>query len=297
MIYKVAVICAACALAPAAAIVSPPVPEAATRQAPAGPGADLTVSLDWLRQRLDSRGGEAVAVIAVDRDREAFARAHIPTARFLGHEATLDHNGHRLLNPPELAAALARAGATDESRIVLYGDDAMSLGWLYMALASIGHADHTSVLDGNVLAWQAAGHPVATGASPAGTGRLTVRAATDVAVDRAWVRRHLDDTATRLLDVRSPREWRDGTIPNATPLLWQDFFADVKLGRFKTPAGIREVFEKAGVRSGQTAVTYCAIGMRASLAYFAARAVGIPAKVYVGSWADWTADPSNPVKR
>jgi 3-mercaptopyruvate sulfurtransferase SseA len=37
--------------------------------------------------------------------------------------------------------------------------------------------------------------------------------------------------------------------------------------------------------------------MRASLAYFAARAAGIPARVYVGSWADWSSDPSSPIAR
>jgi thiosulfate/3-mercaptopyruvate sulfurtransferase len=56
-------------------------------------------------------------------------------------------------------------------------------------------------------------------------------------------------------------------------------------------------FEKAGVGAGQTLVTYCAIGMRASLAYFAARAAGIPARVYVGSWADWSSDPTSPVSK
>jgi 3-mercaptopyruvate sulfurtransferase SseA len=37
--------------------------------------------------------------------------------------------------------------------------------------------------------------------------------------------------------------------------------------------------------------------MRASLMYFAARAVGVPAKVYVGSWQDWSHDSKNPIVR
>lgn len=295
MIYMSTARIGSAMLVAAATLVSPFVPSAAPRQAPAAQQAGSIVSLDWLRQRLDSPGREAVAVIAVDRDPTTFERGHIPTARLLPHDATLDHTSHRLLQPAELARVLSLAGAHDGAQIVLYGDDPLSLGWLYMALASIGHADHTFVLDGNVNAWRAAGYPVATDAAPAGAGRMTVRAAPEIAVDRIWVRTHLDDQATRLLDVRSPREWQDGTIPNSTPLLWQDLYADVKLGRFKTPAALREVFERVGIRSGQTAVTYCAVGMRASLAFFAARVAGIPAKVYVGSWVDWTADPSSPI--
>jgi len=42
-------------------------------------------------------------------------------------------------------------------------------------------------------------------------------------------------------------------------------------------------------------VTYCAIGMRASLMFWAAQSVGVPARVYVGSWQDWNRDAKNPI--
>jgi thiosulfate/3-mercaptopyruvate sulfurtransferase len=250
------------------------------------------VSLEWLAQHLSDPG---VVVIATD-DTPPFDRGHIPNARFLSHDATLSAGRHGLLASADLAAVLGRVGATDAARIVIYGEP-MAVGWLFYAFASLGHADHVSVLDGNVTAWLAAGHPASIDTSPAGSGRLTARPAAEIVVDRAWVRSHLDDASTRLLDVRSPQEWDRGMIPNAAKFLWGDLYSDVKARRLKTPAGIRAAFERAGVGPGQTAVTYCAIGMRASLAYFAARAAGIPARVYVGSWADWTSDPTSPVAR
>jgi thiosulfate/3-mercaptopyruvate sulfurtransferase len=208
----------------------------------------------------------------------------------------LDHNGHRLKPPAELAAVLARAGATDTGRIVLYGEP-LAVGWLFHAFASLGHANRVSLLDGNYTAWLAAGFPSSKDSPPPAGGRLTVRPAPDVAVDRAWVRNHLNDATTRLLDVRSPREWERGMIPNATQFLWADLYTDVKTRRFKSPQELRAAFERAGVGKGQTVVTYCAVGMRASLAYFAARAAGLPARVYVGSWDDWTSDPASPVSK
>jgi 3-mercaptopyruvate sulfurtransferase SseA len=42
-------------------------------------------------------------------------------------------------------------------------------------------------------------------------------------------------------------------------------------------------------------VTYCAVGMRASLMGWAVRSVGIPARIYLGSWQDWSGNPSNPI--
>jgi thiosulfate/3-mercaptopyruvate sulfurtransferase len=257
------------------------------------PAAGPIVSIDWLRQHGDD---PAVVVISTDQP-DAFARAHIPRAANVSHDDVLDHGDHRFPPAPDLARRFARAGASDAVRIVLYGSEPLALGWTYAALASIGHADHASVLDGNIRAWQAAGHPVATGAAKVVEGTLTPRPATDVLVDRAWVRGHLDDAATKLLDVRSPGEWKDGTIPGSAPVLWRELYADLETGRFKTPAAMRAVFERAGLRAGQTAVMYCAVGMRASLAYFAARAAGLPARVYLGSWTDWTRDALSPIAR
>jgi thiosulfate/3-mercaptopyruvate sulfurtransferase len=248
-------------------------------------------SMNWLKQHLGEPG---VVVIATD-DTPAFERGHIPTARFVGHDATLDHNGHKLMAPSALAAVLARAGATDQaSRIVLYGEP-LAVGWLYHAFATLGHADRVSILDGNYTAWLAAGFPSSTETPAAASGRLTAKPAPDVTVDRAWVRAHLEDKSTKLLDVRSPREWEGGMMPNATKVLWADLYSDVPARRLKSPQEMAAVFKRAGVAPGQTVVTYCAVGMRASLAYFAARAAGIPARVYVGSWEDWTSDLSSPI--
>ena len=250
------------------------------------------VSIDWLKQHLNNPG---VVVIATN-DTPSYEGGHIPNARFLGHDGTLDHAAHRLLPPADVAAALGRAGATDSARIVIYGEP-LAVGWLFYALASVGHADRVSVLDGNYTAWIAAGHPSSTDVPAPATGRLSVKPAPEIAVDRTWVRSHINDTNTRLLDVRSPQEWEKGMIPNSTKFLWADLYSDVKTRRLKTPAEMRAAFEKAGVGPGQTAVTYCAVGMRASLAYFAARAAGISARVYAGSWADWTSDPTSPIAK
>src|SRR5262249_14820947 len=99
------------------------------------------------------------------------------------------------------------------------------------------------------------------------------------------------------LDVRTSNEWNGGHLPGATLVLWQDLFSDQRTLKFKPMEQIRELFARAGVQAGQQAGTYCAVGMRASLMYWAAQAAGIPARVYVGSWQDWSHDSSNPVVR
>jgi len=253
------------------------------------------VSIDWLAAHLDDPG---VAIVSTGGDEADFERAHIPGARFVPHMDTLGPD-HGPPPPDAFADVMTRAGATDDTRIVLYGPEPMTTGWLFMNLAASGHADRVSLLDGNLDAWRAAGHRVATGApsAPPSRGRYTVAPDPSVVVDAAWVRARLDDASVRLLDVRSEREWKGGTIPGAAPVLWQDLYADLDAGRFKDDAGLGDVFARAGVTDGQTVVTYCAVGMRASLVYFAARALDLPARVYVGSWTDWRERPGYPIDR
>ncbi|HUF47252.1 MAG TPA: rhodanese-like domain-containing protein, partial [Vicinamibacterales bacterium] len=141
----VGLIAAAGALVPAAGLTQ--------EQAGAARPSDVVVSTAWLADRLDD---PSVVVIATGT-RESYDAGHVPGARFVGHDDLLGGD-HRLAAPALLAARLARAGATDTARVVLYGDRPMETGWLYMALASIGHGDHVSLLDGNVRAWREDGH-------------------------------------------------------------------------------------------------------------------------------------------
>jgi len=180
---------------------------------------------------------------------------------------------------------------------VLYGDTPMLTGWMYMTLAAIGHEGDVSMLDGGINLWRSEGRPVSTEVPPPASGALTVRAAPDVVVDAAYVRARLQTPAIKVLDVRTTREWDAGHLPGATLILWQDLFADQRTLKFKSIEEIRGVLAKAGVAPDQSVVTYCAVGLRASLMYFAARAAGVPVRVYVGSYTDWQRDSANPIVR
>jgi len=250
----------------------------------------MLVSTDWLAKHLQD---PTVRIVATG-DEGRYDRGHIPGARFLEHMDTLGEN-HRLLASEPLAAVLAKAGAADGTRIVLYGDSPMTTGWVYMALASVGHGDDVSLLDGSVELWRSENRPVSTEKPAPATGRLTVKPSTDIVVDGKWVRDQLQSPAVRLLDVRTTNEWQNGHLPNATLVFWQDLFADQRSLKFKSPDELRAFFTRAGVKPDQQVVTYCAVGMRASLMYWAAKHAGLKARVYVGSWQDWSHDSTNPI--
>jgi len=257
--------------------------------------ADLRVTTAWLAQHLSDPGIRIVAT----GNRSEFNRAHIPGARFVEHDDTLDMTAgrHQIKSPQALVPVLTAAGITDGVRVVLYGDSPMTTGWLYTVIASTGHEADISWLDGSMALWEAEGRPTSTAAAPVVTGQLTVKPASPYAVDAKWVRDRLSDAKVAVLDVRTTQEWNAGHLPNATLILWQDLFDDQRTLKLKSPAQIRELLASKGVDPTDEVVTYCAVGMRASLMYWAARSVGVPAHVYVGSWQDWQRDASNPVAK
>jgi thiosulfate/3-mercaptopyruvate sulfurtransferase len=251
------------------------------------------VSTEWLQAHLND---PQVRIIYVG-DADHYRLAHIPGARLMDHMDTvqMDASGHRLPPVDVLVRAFTKAGVADGARVIFYGDSPMATGWVYMALTSIGHGDDASWLNGGIGLWEREKRTVSTSAPAPGAGPLTPRPAPDTLVDATWVKSHLSSPTTKILDVRSQREWDGGHLPNATLILWQDLFADQTTQTFKAPEQIRALLAQAGVKPGQMVVTYCAVGMRASLMYWAARSVGVPARVYVGSWQDWSANPANPI--
>jgi thiosulfate/3-mercaptopyruvate sulfurtransferase len=258
----------------------------------AATGVEPIVSTEWLQAHLS----DPKVQIVFTGDRAVYNRGHIPGARFIDHMETVGDN-HRLRAGAELSRAWARAGAADGTHVVLYGDSPMTTGWMFMSLASIGHSDEVSMLDGSIALWQSEKRPVSTEVPAPGSGTLTVQPAPDVIVDAAYVRDRLKAPDVKVLDVRTTQEWNAGHLPGATLILWQDLFADRRTLKLKSLDEIRALLGQAGVSPNQSVVTYCAVGMRASLMYWAARTVGIPARVYVGSYSDWQRDSANPIAR
>jgi thiosulfate/3-mercaptopyruvate sulfurtransferase len=295
------------ALLPLAAAVRavPPVPPAAG--AAVAPASDsVVVSTAWLAERLrDPR----VVVVQVgmparpgapgDGDLGAFAAGHVPGAHFLDYRALLAARDGLEFELPDTAAvrpALEAAGVRDDARVVLYGAPVPVARALY-TLEALGHA-RVSVLDGGLAAWRAEGRPLATGAPPTGRGRFTPRLLAERRVDAAWVQARLGARGVALLDTRTPGEFdgtagrsgypSEGHLRGARLLEWQSLFSEGTAGgRLRTRAELTAMLRERGVAPGDTLVTYCWVGARASVTYLLGRYLGHPTRMYDGSYQDW----------
>ena len=248
------------------------------------------VSTEWLAAHLKDPNVRIVDA----SNRSSYDRLHIDGAVFLDHMDTVDSE-HRPLPADAMAKAWAKIGVGDDTHVVLYGDTPMATGWQYMMLASIGHGDQVSMLDGGIKLWEMEKRPTSTTSPTVAAAKLMPLATPDTIVSAAWVRERLDSPKIKLLDVRTTREWDAGRLPNATFILWQDLYADRETLKFKSPQDIKALIEKTGWKPDQEVVTYCMVGMRASLMYFAAKAAGVPVRVYLGSWQEWSKDSKNPI--
>ncbi len=248
------------------------------------------VSTEWLAAHLKDPNVRIVDA----SNRSSYDRLHIDGAVFLDHMDTAGSE-HRPLPADAMAKVWAKIGVGDDTHVVLYGDTPMATGWQYMMLASIGHGDQVSMLDGGIKLWEMEKRPTSTTSPTVAAAKLTPLATPDTIVSAAWVRERLDSPKIKLLDVRTTREWDAGRLPNATFILWQDLYADRETLKFKSPQDIKALIEKTGWKPDQEVVTYCMVGMRASLMYFAAKAAGVPVRVYLGSWQEWSKDSKNPI--
>ena len=268
--------------------------------------ADLLVSPSWLKENL----ADPKLVLFHVGSRTEFDREHIPGARLV---TTADLSLPRsegalfleLLPPRALHDRLQSLGVSDDSRIVVYFEPGSITAAMrvYFSLDAAGLGDRSSVLDGGLAAWKAASGPLTDEVKAPAAGALTTAAKEDLVFKLEDVRGGLAASSIHLVDTRAP-EFFDGTaaspmprtghIPGAINIPYQSLTTADQ--RMKPVSEIAEIFQAAGVRAGDTVVTYCNTGQQASVVYFAARKLGLKARLYDGSWDEWSRRADLPVE-
>jgi thiosulfate/3-mercaptopyruvate sulfurtransferase len=241
----------------------------------------------------------AVVVIAVGNSDDDFIAGHIPGARFVRYsDVASDADGLSSELPPidELRKVLSAAGIGDKSKVVIYGS-AIAATRMFFTLDYFGHPD-VKILNGGLNAWKASGGKIEISALPKpANAALTPRPKPDRVVSADWIKERLSSSRMTLLDARPDAEFTGadggmngahvkGHLPDAQQLVWNTLLDSA--GKFLPDAELRKKFDAIGANPATPLVSYCMVGMRASVTYFVARHLGYDARLYDGSIVDWT---------
>ncbi|MFN0098291.1 MAG: sulfurtransferase [Gemmatimonadaceae bacterium] len=258
-----------------------------------GPTAPLVVSTSWLSERLTDPG-----VVVVHVEHGDYADGHIPGARSVAYGALSVRRGTvttELPEPDSLRTLFASLGISDASHVVVYAHEGPMATRMLYTLAYIGHAKY-SLLDGGLEQWTAEKRPVTKDVPAMTPGVMTPRALRPVVADADWVHARLGKPGLSLIDTRTTGEYNGtgnrsgmpsaGHLAGALQLEWEQLFADGSV-RLKPRAELERLYA-ARVKPGDSVVTYCWIGYRGSATWFVAHYLGYEAKLYDGSYQDWS---------
>lgn len=244
--------------------------------------------------------------------RAAYAREHIPNAHFVSMEddmagkKTGSNGRHPLPTLESLKSLFCRLGVAPGRQVVVY-DQAQNnyAGRVWWTLRYLGHRG-VAVLDGALGKWKSESRPLTSEVPPLPPSPTELRGQPNdglhVVVESIVAR--LGEPDLQLIDARTAERYRGeaepidpvaGHIPGALLRFWKDNIeAD---GSFKSPHALRAEFtELLGDRDPSQVVHQCGSGVTACHNLLAMEIAGLPgAKLYVGSWSEWCADPKRPV--
>ena len=265
----------------------------------------LLVTVDWLGGHLS----DPSLVLLQIGEKKDYDKGHIPGAQFLEYESISTPHGQGLMLelPPveQLVSVFERLGVSNRSHVILY----FGTNWMtpttrvYWTLDYLGLGDRTSILNGGLVAWQATHHPVSTEIKQSAKGSIKPAPRKEIVSDAEWVSSHLQQAGITIIDARTHEFYdgsqsdgnpRSGHIPGAANLSYLDV-VDQDNNKFKSPDALKELFRAAGLKPGNLMVSYCHIGQRATVLYFAAKMLGYDAKMYDGSWEDWSRRKDLPI--
>ncbi len=259
-------------------------------------------------------------VVVIDtRDPEEYAKGHIPGAvnirEIFTYLASTDSEGLEAMKT-HFAELFGQAGLSGKETAVLY-EDAMNTGFGqscrgYLLLQSLGYPK-ACILHGGLRAWTEAGLPLSEEAAKPQAAAFPLNdAAGSVMVNADEMLAALDDPDIVILDVRDREEWeglssspygvdfcpRKGRLPGAVWIEWYRLMDEPPSGAptFRPAEELREALDEVGIDGGKPVYVYCFKGARASNTLVGLKEAGIEnAKVYFGSWNEWSRDPALPI--
>jgi len=268
---------------------------------------EMLVTTSWLQQHLADRD---LVVLYIGQDRTRFDDGHVPGSRFIRLDELVEQHKDSLNELPsvtDLQALFESVGVGDDSRVVLMGEHGgVFAARAYFTLDYLGHGGRVSLLDGGLEKWTAEARPLSHDHVHPKPATFTPRLQPEILVSTREMRKLSRTTPDMgvspfvLLDARPVNEFdgvinseavaKAGHISGSRSLYWKKLIRSETDPMLLGPADLEQQFAHAGVRQGQTVITYCRTGMQSSFTYFVAKYLGYQAAMYDGSVYEWVSE-------
>ncbi len=184
--------------------------------------------------------------------------------------------------------------------IIMDGDRQLDAARVWWLLRYLG-VEHAGLVDGNFGLWQIQRRPVTQVVPDVPPNPFPVDFQAKRLANRDDMLATLQKKDARVIDARSVEEFfgqnvrakRGGHIPDACRLEWLDFVD--KYGRFLPKQRIAEKLAAAGLTPGESVVTHCQGGGRASVDAFVFEAMDYPTRNFYLGWSDWGNAADTPI--
>jgi thiosulfate/3-mercaptopyruvate sulfurtransferase len=246
-----------------------------------------------------------------DAGREQYRDGHIPGAVYAHLSKDLSgpvgHVGgrHPIPTTDAIEATFGGLGIGRDVQVVMYDADAgMFASRMWWTLRYMGH-QAAAVLDGGWTKWLREGRPQRAGEEARAPATFTGHPQEALRLSVSDIEASLGDPSTLLIDARAAERFEGGSepidrTPGHIPGAVNHFFRKnaTDEGVMLSPDALRQQFAGViGNRSPERVVMYCGSGVTACQNLLALEHAGLTgAKLYPGSWSEWSSDPRRPIE-
>lgn len=264
----------------------------------------LLIEPDSLDEILDQDN-----ILIIDMSKaDTYRKLHVPGAVHLdyGHIIAARKPVMGLVPDDDtLNAVFSAAGIDAGTHVVTYDDEGGGKAARLLYTLEVAGHEHFSLLNGGLHAWANEGHRIEETPVTPVARQFSARRNNAPTADSGYIQTRLGNPDTRLLDVRSPDEYRGakkfaeraGHIPGAVNLEWTLAMDQGHNLRFKPDAQLQDMLAAIGITPEHEIITYCQTHHRSAHTYIVLKHLGFKqVKGYPGSWSDWGNNLDLPVE-
>jgi len=243
---------------------------------------------------------------------EQYLAGHIPSAVYvslskdLSGPKTATNGRHPLPDPESIADTFGRLGINRDKQVVCYDQDVgMYAARFWWMLRYLGHSA-VAVVDGGLKKWTLENYKTQSGLETNPSVTFSGTPQQQKLLDTEQVLSGLTRSKNLLVDARAPERYQGtsepldraaGHIPGARNHFFKNNLDSDNT--FLPPTVLRkQLLAVLGDTPPEKTTIYCGSGVTACHNLLAMEQAGLPgARLYPGSWSEWSSDPARPVER